>query len=82
MHKRYVKSSYENYVTDNINSDEFNKILVDYISIQNKKFSRYFIRCEFVVEFDIKFITKRESNYFYNTGDIGNIKNYLLYWID
>ena len=34
---RYDKSFYENYIINNIILDEFDKILIDYITIHNKK---------------------------------------------
>ena len=46
---------------NNINLDEFDKILSDYISHHNKKFYLYFIKCEFELVFDNIFTAKIEK---------------------
>ena len=74
-------SLYKKYTINNVNLDEVNKIINDYISTYNKIFDFYFINCEFVVEFDNNFIANIKTNYFFNT-DIININRYLLYDID
>ena len=61
--------------------DDVQKILTHYISTQSKNFDFYFFNCEFVVEFDIKFIAIIKTKYFYKT-DIIIINRYLLYDID
>ena len=61
--------------------DEVNKLLNDYIFINNKNFDFYFINCDFVVEFDDNFIANIQSKCFFNT-DIVNVNLYLLYFID
>ena len=68
------------YIINNVNLDEFDKILSYYISHHNKNFDLYFI-CEFKVKFDNNFTTKIEINYHYNI-DTNNTKSYLLYYID
>ena len=70
--RKKAKSFYKKYTINNINLDEVNKILNDYISTHNKNFDFYFINCEFVIEFDNNFIANIKTNYFYNT-DIINI---------
>ena len=83
MQKKNDLSLYNKYTINNINLDEVDKILKDYVTTQTKKFDLYLIICEFKIEFDIKFTTKRETNYLHNINDIiTKIKGYLLYWID
>ena len=53
LHKKDDKSIYKIYVINNINLDEFDKILRDYVSTHNKKTDIYFIYCEFKIQFDI-----------------------------
>ena len=50
------KNLYRTYTINNINLDEVNKILNDYISTHNKKIDFHFINCEFVIEFVNSFI--------------------------
>ena len=66
---------------NNVNLDEFDKMLNDYFSHHNKKFDFYLINCEFEIEFDINFTTNIEINYVYNI-DSNNMKSYLLYYTD
>ena len=79
--KTFDRSLYKKYTINNINLNDIDKILDDYITIHNKKFNFYFINCEFVIESDNNFIAKNETNYRYN-DDITNLKSYLLYYID
>ena len=81
LRKKDGKILYKKYTINNISWDEVNKILNDYISTYNKNFDYYFMKCEFVIEFDNNFIAKIPTIYFYNT-DIFNINKYLLYHID
>ena len=81
MRKKDDKSLYENYTIKNINLDENDKILTDYVTTHNKKFYFYLVRCEFVLEFDNNFTTNIQTNYCYNMDDITKIKSYLLYSI-
>ena len=78
LRKEDDKSLYKKYTINNINLDEVNKIIDDYISSHNKNFDFQFINCEFVIEFDNNFIVNKKTNYFYNTAII-NINRYLLY---
>ena len=80
LRKKNDKTFHKKYTTNNINSDEVDKILNDYIATRNKKTDLYFINCEFKIEFDNNFTTIIETNYF-NSID-NNIKSYLLYYID
>ena len=82
MWKKEDKSLYEIYTINNINFDEVDKILSDYVTTHNKKFYFYLVRCEFVLEFDNIFTTNIQTNYCYNMDDITKIESYLLYWID
>ena len=81
MRKKNDKSLYKKYTINNINLDEVDKILNDYIITHNKKFDLYFIICEFKIEFDNNSTTSIETNYFYNI-EANNIKSYLLYYSD
>ena len=76
--KKDDKSLYKKHTINNVNLDEVNKILNDYISSHNKYFDVYFINCEFVIEFDNNFIANMKANYFCNT-DIININKFLLF---
>ena len=69
-------SLYKKYTTNNINLDEVDKILNDYISHHNINFGLYFINCEFKIEFDNNFTTNIETKYFYNT-DANKTKSYF-----
>ena len=69
------------YTVYNINLDEINKILSDYISHHSKKFVLYFIKCEFEIDFDNNFTANIQITYQYKT-DTNNIKRYLIYYID
>ena len=68
------------YTFNNINLDDANKILDDYISTHNKNFDFCFINCEFKKEFDNIVTANIEVNYHYNTDYI-NIKSYLSLYI-
>ena len=52
LRKKDDKSLYKNNVIININLDEVDKILNDYVSTHNKKFNIYFIYCEFKIQLD------------------------------
>ena len=80
VRKKDDKSLYKKYTINNVNLDEVNKILKDYISSHNKDFDLYFINCEFIIEFII-FKANIKTNCFYNT-DILNISLYLSYYIN
>ena len=81
LRKENDKSFFKKYTINNINLDDVNKVLNDYISSHNKNFDFYFINCEFVLEFDNNYITNIETTYFFNI-DIIDINGYLLYDID
>ena len=46
-----------------------------------KTFNSYFIKCDFVIEFDNNFTTNIETNYVHNV-ESKKTKSYLLYYID
>ena len=77
LRKENDKSFYKKYTINNINLDDVNKVLNNYISSHNKNVDFYFINCEFVIEFDNNFITNIETINFYNT-DIIDIKGYKI----
>ena len=73
MRKKNDKSLYKKYTIKNINLDEVDRILNDYVTIHNKKVDFYFINCEFLIESHNNFKTNIETNYFHSK-DIENIK--------
>ena len=78
--KRDDNSIYDNYTIININLDEFDKILNDYINTYNKKFDIYYIKCTFEIEFDNNFIAKIEINYHYNI-ESNKINSEILFFL-
>ena len=81
LRKRNDESFYKKYTNNNVNLDDFDKIINDYITTHNEKFNFYFLNCEFKIDIYINFTTNRETNYFINI-DSDNINSYLLYYID
>ena len=75
------KSIYKKYNVIDVNLDEVDEILKDYITTHNKKFNIYFINCEFKLEFDKNFTTNIETKYFFKI-EVHYIKSCLLYYID
>ena len=73
LRKKNGKSIYNKYTINNINLDEFEKRLDNYVTTHNKKFDFYFIRCEFILQFDNNFTENIEYIYLYN-ADITNLK--------
>ena len=73
LSKKNHKKLYNKYTINSVNLDEIIKKLNDFISIHNKNFDFYFIKCEFVIEFDNNFTANLKTNCFYYT-DIVNIK--------
>ena len=70
LRKKDNKGFYKKDSIRNVNSDEVNKILNDFISTHNKNFDFHFINCELVIEFDNSFIANKQTKYFYNTDII------------
>ena len=81
MRRKVDKSLYESYTNNIINLDKVDKILSDYVTT-HKKTCFYFVRCEFVLEFDNKYIANSETKYCVNMDGFIIKKNYLLYFID
>ena len=79
--KKDDKSLYKKYVINNINLDEVDKILSDYVSTHNKKFEIYFIYCEFKIQFDNNSIIDIKSEYVHNI-EIVKIIQCLKYSIE
>ena len=73
---------YDKYTINNINLDEVDKILNDYISIHNRKFDVYFVNSEFKTEFDTNLEIDIKTNYVLNIESEKINKSYLLYYID
>ena len=73
---------YGNYIIINLNLDEIDKILNEYITKHYQKFDIFLISCEFDIAFDNDFKTHKETGYCYNIDDVTKIKSYLLHWID
>ena len=69
---------YIKYTIININLDDLDKILNDYITNHNEKYNFYLFSCKLVIEFDDNFKENTETKYFYNT-DIIIIKRNLSY---
>ena len=61
LRKKKDKSLYKKSTTNNINLDEVDKILNDYISHHDTNYGIDFIICEFKKEFDNNF-TKKNRN--------------------
>ena len=81
LRKRNDKGLFTKYTVYNVNLDEFDTILSDDITTQNKKFDFYFVNCEFEIELDNNFAASIEIVYHHNT-DTNNIKRYLIYYFD
>ena len=75
------KCLYTKYIIKNINIDEVDVKLEQYINNLNKKFDFYYFDCEFGIEFNNNYLANIEVNYHYYT-DYNNIKSYLLFYID
>ena len=76
-HKENDISLYIKYTNKNINLDDLDKILNDYITTHNEKFNFYLFGFKLVKEFVDNSTENIETNYFYQT-DIINIKRNLL----
>ena len=73
-------SIYKKFVIDDVNLDDVDKVLNDYISIHNKKYDLYLIKCEFSITLD-NFTRNIKTNYVHNIESY-KIKCDLLYYID
>ena len=81
LRKKVDKSIYKKYVINNINLDEVDKRLKDYVSTHYKKFDIYFIYCEFKTQFDNNSTRDLKTDCVHNI-EIENIKQCLLYCIE
>ena len=68
----------KNYTIIEINPNDSNEVLNDYVTSHNTKFGFYFINCDFKIEFHNNFTTNIEFPYLYKTN-ITDIQRYLLY---
>ena len=66
------KFIYMKYIVNNVDINNFDKILNNYITNHNKKFDFYHINCEFQIETNNKLLNI-EINYHHNTDYI-NLK--------
>ena len=80
FHKDNDKNMYKSIVINDVNLNEIDKIINDYIEIHNKKFNIYFIKCLFNISFDNLSIDL-ETNFVYNK-EIYKINIELLFFID
>ena len=80
LQKEKDKTIYKNYVINNVNLEDIDKKLNDYVKIHNKKFNLYFIKCNFNIKFD-NYTSNIETNFVYNK-EIYKINIELLYYID
>ena len=79
--KKDDKSIYKKYVINNINLDEVDKLLKDYVSTHNKEFDNYFIYYEYKIHFDNNSTIDLKTDYVHNT-EIDKISQCLLYYIE
>ena len=75
------KSIYKKYAVNNVNLDEVDKIINDYVSTHNKDFDFYFVYCEFKIQFDKNFTANLKTNCEYKM-EIGKISQCFLYCIE
>ena len=75
------KSLYKKYVINNINLNDVDKILKDYVSTHNKKFIIYFLYCELKIQFDNNSTRDLKTDYVHNT-EIDKISQCFLYCIE
>ena len=81
LRKRDAKNIYKKYVINNINLDEVDKILDDFVSTHNKKFDIYLIYCEFKIQFDNNSTRDLKTECVHNI-EIEKISQSLLYCIE
>ena len=78
--KQNDKNIYKKIIIDNIDLDNIDKILNDYIKLHNKKFVIYFVKCLFNIRFDDD-IYELDTIYVHN-NEIYKIVIQLLFFID
>ena len=81
LRKKDDKNIYKKNVINNINLDEVDRILNDFVSTHNKKFDIYFICCEFEIQFDNNYTRDIKTECVHNI-EIEKISQYLLYCIE
>ena len=81
LRKKNDKSLYEKYTINNVNLDEFDKTLNNYISHHNKNFDFYFVKLPFELKFNNDFVPCIETHSFYN-ADISKKKEFFSCCID
>ena len=81
LRKKNDESLYKKLTINNINLDEVDKMLNDYVTTHNKKFDCYSIYCEFKIEFDNNLRMKIKTDHIHIVAS-KKIKIYLLYYID
>ena len=79
--KKDDESIYKKYVINNINLDEVDKILKDYVTTHNKKFDIFFNYCEFKIQFDNNSTRDLETDCVHHI-EIEKISQSLLYSIE
>ena len=82
MRKKDDKSFNGNFIINDVNLDEGDESLDNYVTTHNEKLYYCLVRSEFVLEFDINFTTNIQTNYCYKMDDITKKNGYLIYWID
>ena len=81
LRKKDEKSIYKKYVIKNINLDEVDKILSDYVSMNSKKFDIYFLYCEFKMRFDNNSTRHLKTELVHNI-EFEKINQTLIYYIE
>ena len=74
------KFIYMNYIINNVDINNFDKIFNNYITNHNKKFDFYYINCEFQIEFNYQLLNI-EINFHHNTDYI-NLKCLLFFYTE
>ena len=64
--KKNDKCFYNKYTNINVNLDDVDKILNDFISTHNKNFVFEFFKYGFIIELDNYSTENKETHYFYN----------------
>ena len=72
------KFIYMEYIIDEVNINNFDKIFDNHIIDHNKKFDFYYINCEFQIEADNRLLNI-EMNFSHNTDYI-NLKSLLIFY--
>ena len=79
--KRINRCLYIDYTINNIDLHGFDKILNEYVSYHNKKFTSYLLKLTCELKFNINFIQTLETNY-HSNSELNKMKSYLLSFID